>query len=633
MKKRYALGCIVFLFFISFHTNAQIISTIAGNGTAGFSGDGASAILAKLDHPHAVAVDAAGNVYIADKNNNRIRKVSTAGDITTIAGLTAAGYSGDGLAATLAQLNNPNGVAVDATGNIYICDGDNSCIRKINTLGIISTVAGNGTAGYGGDGGPATAAVLNLPSGIALDAAGNLYIDDNNNYRIRKITSGTITTVAGTGTLGYTGDGTPATAADIPFSYGVAVDGSGNLFISFYDYSRIRKVNTLGYISTFAGDGTPGFVGDGGPATAAEFDGPWGIAADATGNVFISDQNNNRVRKINTSGNIATVAGSGSSIFSGDGGPATAAGINSPIGVAVDGSGNIFIVDYLNERIRRVGATIVDHAPFFTGGHFQSLTLCENSTASIDTLLSVSDPDVGQTETWSVILAPAHGSVVAAYVTTSTGGTLIPSGLSYTPTVGYTGTDSFKIRVSDGTDADTTTIHITVNPLPNAGTITGADSLCPGTTTTLTDLTAGGTWASSNMTITTVSSTGMVTAVAPGIDTITYRVTNVCGADTASFRFTVLTAAECALNINAHTGVHDMTLYPNPNHGTFTFSLPSDTNEEAHVFITNVVGRKIKELIIPTNEQVIIQLNKPPGIYFLSAITVDGAWRSKIIKQ
>ena len=247
--------------------NAQsctpIINTIAGNGTEGYIGDGGAAIAAELYYPYGVAVDGNGNVYIADEYNNRIRKVSAAGIITTVAGNGTAGYSGDGDTATLAELNHPVGVAVDGSGNVYVVDGQNQCIRKVSVTGIITTIAGNGTSGYSGDGGPATAAELWYPIAVAVDVSDNVYIADYGSNRIRKVSAaGIITTIAGNGTAGYSGDGGAATSAELYNPVGVAVDGSGNVYESEVNNNRIRKVSAAGIITTIAGNGTAGFGGD-----------------------------------------------------------------------------------------------------------------------------------------------------------------------------------------------------------------------------------------------------------------------------------------------------------------------------------------------------------------------------------
>jgi hypothetical protein len=262
--------------------NAIIIDTVAGNGSWGYSGDGGPATEAMLSYPRGVAVDASGNIYIADLYNHRIRKVDTSGIITTVAGNGDEGYSGDGGPATEAMLDFPFGVAVDASGNIYIGDTHNYRIRKVDTSGIITTVAGNGAWGYSGDGGPATEAMLDFPCDVAVDASGNLYIGDVYNQRIRKVdTSGIINTVAGNGSWGYSGDGGPATEAQLHGPFGVTVDASGNLYIADYDNQRIRKVDTSGIITTVAGNGSRGYSGDGGPATDAMLNHPRDISCQA----------------------------------------------------------------------------------------------------------------------------------------------------------------------------------------------------------------------------------------------------------------------------------------------------------------------------------------------------------------
>ncbi len=335
------------------------ITTVAGGGV----GDGGPAVNAPVNNPLAAAVDAAGNLYIADRGNSRVRKVSTSGTITTVAGTGTPGFSGDGGPATDAQLASPNGVAVDAAGNLYIADFGNSRVRKVGTSGTITTIAGTGSFGFSGDGGPATDAQLADPRGVAVDAAGNVYIADYYNIRVRKVsTSGTITTVAGNGTLGFSGDGGPATSAGLRYPTGVAVDAAGNLFIADSNNHRVRKVSTTGTITTVAGNDSPGFSGDGGPATNASLSSPTGVAVDTAGNLYIAEQNNHRVRKVSTSGTITTVAGNGSNGsfddgYSGDGGPAADARLNYPSGVAVDAAGNLYIADFFNNRVRKVSTS------------------------------------------------------------------------------------------------------------------------------------------------------------------------------------------------------------------------------------------------------------------------------------
>lgn len=339
------------------NSNAQIITTVAGGSSFpfGYSGDGGQATDAELYYPTTAVMDAVGNLYIVDQSNNVIRKVNTAGIITTFAGNGTQGYSGDSAQATLAELALPASIAIDAINNVYISDQGNDVIRKVNTAGIISTFAGNGSVGFSGDGGPATAAKLYHTSGIAIDGIGNLYICDANNMRIRKVnTAGIITTIAGIGTGGYSGDGGQATAAKLNGPGLVTLDAVGNIYIIDYGNNRIRKVNTAGIINTFAGNGLNGYSGDGGQATAASFSQPSGIAIDATGNVYVADRLNYRIRKVDVNGIVSTFVGTGINGFTGDGGLACAAKINGPTGGSFDAAGNLYFADQGNNEIRKI---------------------------------------------------------------------------------------------------------------------------------------------------------------------------------------------------------------------------------------------------------------------------------------
>jgi trimeric autotransporter adhesin len=369
-----------------------IITTVAGNGTFAFAGDGSAATAANLSQPSGVALDSQGNIYIADTLNARIRKVSSSGTITTVAGNGLLSYSGDGGAATGAQLNGPLGIAADNSGNLFIADSQNGVVRiikngaiasvggstlliprsvatdaagnayvadvqdnrvrKIGTDGTVTTYAGNGTNGFAGDGGPAANAQLSSPAAVAVDGAGNLYIADLGNLRIRKVsTNGNISTVAGNGSQGYSGDGGPAINANLNAPLGVAVDPYGNLYVVDSASHVIREVTLDGNINTIAGTGEPGFTGDGGPAASAQLASPTGIAADPFGNIFFVD-GTTRIREINTGGIIATVAGNGSSGYSGDGGMANLAQFNSPSAVWAGAAGNLYVADTGNNAVR-----------------------------------------------------------------------------------------------------------------------------------------------------------------------------------------------------------------------------------------------------------------------------------------
>ena len=330
-----------------------VITTVAGNGTRGFSGDNGPATGARLDLPTAVALDAAGDLYIADTDNNRIRVVSN-GIITTVAGGRAS--LGDNGPATSARLNAPTGVTVDPNGNLYIADSGNSRIREVSNA-VISTVAGNGTPGFSGDNGPAAGAQLANPYGLAIDLAGNLYIADSSNNLVRKVSNGTIATVAGNGTPGFSGDNGPAIRAQLASPAGVAVDSGGNLYIADTLNNLVRKVSG-GVITTMAGNGTPGFGGDGGPATSAQLYAPSGIAVDSAGNLYIADSANHRIRQV-SGGVISTVAGTGMPGFSGDGGPSINARLYAPSGVAVDATGNLYIADTYNGSIRKISGGVI----------------------------------------------------------------------------------------------------------------------------------------------------------------------------------------------------------------------------------------------------------------------------------
>ena len=495
----------------------QNIYTYAGIfGNAGYSGDGGHAGMAQINNPRGIVTDAAGNSYFCDARNNVVRKITSAGIISTVAGDGTTGYGGDGAAATLAQLANPAGVALDASGNLYIADANNSAIRKVSTTGIITTIAGTGTFGYTGDGAAASLAQINRPAGVAVDAAGNVYISDTRNFVIRKInTTGIINTIAGTGTAGYTGDGAAASLATLQRPQGIAVDATGNLYIADNQSNTVRKISG-GIINTIAGNGTLGFSGDGGAATAAQLNSPLNVALDASGNVYIADDLNNRIRKI-TAGNINTICGTGVPGYSGDGGAAISAQLRNPTGISLDGANNIYITDNLNNVIRRIGAPVPS--------------------------ISITTPrhDTVCTGTTVYFTAAVYGDTHPHYQWQLNGVTVGIDTFEYTNSTLVTGDIVNCILLdSAATTALASSGFLRTNASPTAGPITGPISTCIGGNLNFRDTTRGGRWTLSDTTIATLLPPSRVRALALGTDTIFHIITNVCGSATASLVFTIV---------------------------------------------------------------------------------------------
>jgi len=403
-----------------------IITTFAGSAAAGFAGDGKAASAALFSGPSGLAFDAAGNLFVADTGNQRIRRIAPDGTVSTVAGTGEQGFSSDGVPALESDLNSPEGVAIDSAGNLYIADTQNQRVRIVAKDGTISTFAGNGYPGFSGDNGPATQATVFLPTDVAVDPSGNVYIADLGSSRIRMVSKGNISTVAGSdeginpidgqaavsirfngptgvaadqagnvyfteGSIGsgsglgkgdfrvwkisagvatsaagnglksFSGDGSAAKAAQMNAPAGMTFDPAGNLYIADSGNNRVRMISPSGTITTVAGTGAPGFSGDFGPATAAQLNQPSSVALDSSGNLYIADTANNRVRVVLTDGIIRTLAGNGNAAFAGDGGPAELASLHGPRGVAVDSSGNVFIADTLSLRVREVvvGSSII----------------------------------------------------------------------------------------------------------------------------------------------------------------------------------------------------------------------------------------------------------------------------------
>ncbi len=533
----YLLLRIVFFSGLPISIHAQIISTIAGSGTVGYTGSGGAATQAQLDTLTGIAIDNSGNIFISEQKNNWIRKISSTGIITRVAGSGGLpGYLGDGGPATNAKLSQNWGIATDNSNNLYIADIDNQLIRKVNSAGIISTIAGvvmggGGVAGYSGNGGPATMAKLNTPLGIAVDNSGNIFIGDDYNYCIRKIDpSGNISLYAGTNNSGYTGDGGPATLAQISWTYGLATDLSGNLYLCDGENNCIRKINTAGIISTIAGTGIRGFSGDNGPATLCQLNKPTGVFADNAGYVYIADFNNHRIRRIDPNGMITTYAGKGFAGFSGDGGLARSAELNYPISFTRDLYGNSYIADLGNARVRKVDNIKI---LYFTSGPVQNLEVCQNAhSISLTPLCTIKDLDTGLSITWQLFHGPFHGHSFISTTGISDGGVISPPGLYYAPDTGYVGYDTVRVSANDGVGFDTTTIIINIKPQnPTAGIIRGPNEVCVNSTIVLRDSIGGGVWSTSNgkLGLNIRDTLVLVTGRYPGVDTITYTFNNSCG--------------------------------------------------------------------------------------------------------
>ena len=419
------------------------ISSIAGNGTAGYTGDNGNATASTLAAPAGMALDSEANIYFADTSNNAVRRITAAGVISTIAGTGTAGYMGDGSAATSAELSGPTAVALDAAGDVFIADTGNNAIRRVDAgTGKISTYAGTGVASYSGDAGPAINAQLSAPAGVIVDTTGNLYIADTGNNRIREVFSGIINTVAGTGTAGETGDGGAGTSAELNSPMGLALGPDFGIEIADTGNNVIRKyLPSTGVISKLAGSGTAGYSGDGGTPTAATLSAPKAVSVDAAGNLYIADTANNVVRFV-YNGTITTIAGNRTAGYTGDTGLSTSAEINKPAGIAVNLAGALLIGDTANNAIRSINSS----EPTIT---FPQQAV--NTTSSAQTELLVNTGNLTLTLTGLTI--PTAFAQIASGGTDCTATTTLAAGagcfisLDFTPTT--PATDSGSVSLSD----------------------------------------------------------------------------------------------------------------------------------------------------------------------------------------
>jgi len=502
---------------------AQIITTIAGNGTSGYSGDGGAATSAEFKDPNSVCYFE-GNLYVPDFANARIRIINlSTGIINTFAGTGVDGYSGNGGPATSAKFYQPSYVAADSFGNIIIDDANNARFRIVDPSGIVSLYAGNGVRGFSGDGGAATSAEFNNTVGAMaiVDDTGNVYISDNNNNRIRKITtSGIVTTIAGNGTAGFSGDGGAATSAELHTPSGLAIDAAGNIYVADYSNSRIRMINTSGIISTYAGAAAgTGHSGNGYPATSTYLNEPSAMVMDASGNLYFAEAGNADIRKINTSGIVSLVAGNHTAGFSGDGGQATAAEI-STTGLSIDPCGDLYLAEESTQRIRVIYLSL-------------------NVTPSVTFNVTCNGGSNG-----SVSATPSHGATPYTYSWSGGGTNSSKTGLAagtYTITVtdnvGVTGSATVTITQPTTLVAlATTTANVTCH-----GGSTGSVSATPsgGTSPYTYSWSGGGT---------NSTKTGLA------VGTYTVTVTDHCAA-TATATATITQPTSLSLSANTTTNV------------------------------------------------------------------------------
>ncbi len=677
MKKIFTLSFLVLsssLFILK--AQSGIITTVAGDGIAGFGGDNTQATTAKLDQDGGVAIDSTGNIYIGDSQNNRIRKVATTGIITTFAGTGVNGYSGDGGQATAARCSYPIGVRVDKLGNVYFSDAGNNCIRKVNTSGRISTIAGNANFnGYSGDGGQATAAEMNYPVGISVDINLNVYIADQVNNVIRKVnTAGIITTVAGKGPLagGFSGNGGQATNAELNQPTGVAVDNSGNMYIADYNNSVVRAVNTSGIISTLAGNTVNGFNYFAGRPDTLELANPTGVSVDSKGHVYIADAGNAVIWEDFIGKNqMYVIAGIVDGAYSGDGGPAYAAEINYAFDCMPDKNNNVYIADLGNSRIRKitagcggVGAASIGIYNFpechgvtdgilvgFPASNFEPFTYVwspgsqtndtiNNLAAGVYTL-TVTDA-MGCTETATADITQPTAIVVTTGSNYSVcqGSDVLLSGsasggvgsLTYiwdlgnttdTVTVAPTGPTTYTLYAFDGNGCvDSNEANVTVNALPNVILNAASYSVCTtDTADTLYGSPAGGTYSGTAV----IGNIFNPSVAGVGTWNFTYTYTDGNGCTAVGLQSVIVTV--CAGVPGIKNGAK-MSVYPNPAKNEFTVELPGN-NDAQLITMYTVTGQQVYEhKFNPTENSQLTSINTRnflDGVYFLKVIMNDGS--------
>ena len=609
-----------------------IITTVAGNGTNGNTGNGGPAISAELGTPIGVVFDRKGNLYIACGGANIVRKVDTAGIITLFAGTGATGFSGDSGPAIAATFHNIDYVAVDAIGNIYISDAGNYRIRKVDTFGIITTFAGNGTTVFNGDTIPATSASIFTPQGLNFDKYGNLYVADYNHYRIRKIdTAGIITTVAGNGTLGFTGDSGLAINAKIHSPFSVIPDNFGNIYIADWGNNRIRKVDTAGIITTVAGNGAGSYSGDGIPATTAELNGPYAVSLDDSNNLFIADANNERVRKVSAiTGIITTIAGTGVGGYNGDDILADTAKLHLPEGLAFDACGNLYIGDLNNFRVRKV-----TYPP-------TPITLT-NAIAG-----STADTVCGAMPVTFTATAAASSGVVT-YQWYVNGSALSTTGNTYT----YIPANGDSIRcvamaanACTAAIASSNTINMAVNTVTTPTiTITAPAVAAAGSVVSVNATVAGPAsysirWYDNGVLFNTTTVPMVTYTKGAGVDNITATVVASEGCYDSSMSAVAIVTATTETSPSfgsAQDRLEVLRTFPNPVHNLLYVAIPNSPlgrPGEISYRLMSMVGSVMREGVLKEGDNMMWVEQIPVGVYMLELVDGDGGKTvRKIVKE
>ena len=619
---------ILFVACLPYIAIAQLINTVAGNGIHATTGDDSLAMYAEINWPGGVAYDIFGNFYFEQQTTFKVRKISPAGIITTVAGNGVTGFSGDGGLAVSAELNNPYGITTDSIGNLYIADGHNNRIRKVDiATGIINTIIGTGTVGSTGEGGLADPATLNGPYDICFDHFGNFYIAEFAGYRIRKVNPfGQITTVAGNGTYGFSGDGGPAIDAQLYNVTGICTDSAGNLYIADQGNQRVRKVNTAGIITTIAGIGAIGPSGDGGNATAAALI-PWRVTVNNSGELFISCATNANIRKIDNVGVIHTIAGNDTAGYEGDGGPAINAEFKYPTGIIFDECGNLYVADDQNTRIRRIMFNPISTTPTPVVSLYTT-----SDTVCFSTLVTFTATFTGGGSNsffrWYVNGHFVSDSTHNSYMYMPTNGDSVSCVL-------YTGN-----LCATPVNVVSNTIHMVVDTsiTPSISVFAPA-TITAGTpvTVTATVVNAGSVysikWYDNGLLFATTTTNTATCTVSAGTNSITATVVPVLG---SCYDSATTTGAAIGVIKAYNEGVTNVTskrpvsIYPNPAHNVIVITSSNITS----ITIANTIGQMLISKNGNADEMSIDISSLPAGIYLVTVICDNGSRAvSKIVKQ